>query len=461
VAVSAPRAGGFSWLVAAAGVLLVAGGLLGAGRLAIVLFLGIQAANMVFFLRHLVFVAAATQAPPRDGTPGPANEAAGGYLPAATVLVACHNEETVVEPLVAALGRLDYPRERIQIIVIDDGSADRTGELLDELTAGADRIEVLHRPAGAGGGKSGALNFARSHVRGEVVIVFDADHRPHAEVVRRLVRHFADPEVGAVQGRCRIHNGSTSPIAELVEIDYLAGYLVNEFGRDRVYRLPAYGGANCAVRASSLTALGGWNEHSVTEDTDLTLRLVLRGQRVRYDVTAVDEEEAVTTLRRYWRQRYRWARGHQQVWRDYRAAVWRSRHLPFLAKIETTMFLLIFHTPVLSGLGMVLLLAWMAGAFRIAPGFDGYIFAFWTLLFLGPFMEFGTGLLLASGPRRRVGTLVLFVPMFFVGVALCTKAWFDGKFGRRYTWAKTARAGQSSSVPASADAAQEPRSPVP
>ena len=78
------------------------------------------------------------------------------------------------------------------------------------------------------------------------------------------------------------------------------------------------------MRASTLRRLGGWNTDSVTEDTDLTLRVVLLGERVRYDITAVDTEEGATTLGRFIRQRYRWARGHQQVWRDYRSLVLRS-----------------------------------------------------------------------------------------------------------------------------------------
>lgn len=433
---SLPSTGGHAWLATAAGAAVVAGGLIGAGNLAVAVFLVIQAVNMLFFVRHLAFVAATTR---RSTLGEPAARTTTRYWPSVTVLVPCHNEEAVVAAMVTALCRLEYPRHRLQIICVEDGSSDRTGELLDEHAAGTP-ITVLHRPAGQGGGKSGALNFALAQARGEVVIVYDADHRPHPEVVSRLARHFADPEVGAVQGWCRIHNGDASPIARLVEIDYLAGYLVNECGRHLVYRLPAYGGANCAVRRELLEDAGGWNEDTVTEDTDLTLRLTLRGYQVRYDATAVDEEEAVTTVRHYWRQRYRWARGHQQAWRDFRSAVWRNRRMSLTGKLETTMFLLVFHTPVMAGVGAVLLLLWTVGAVRIDAGFDSYMFAFWTLLFLGPFLELGSGLLLSLQTRRNVLILVFFVPMFFVGVALCTKAWIDGIFRRRYTWVKTARA---------------------
>jgi cellulose synthase/poly-beta-1,6-N-acetylglucosamine synthase-like glycosyltransferase len=185
--------------------------------------------------------------------------------------------------------------------------------------------------------------------------------------------------------------------------------------------------------------MGGWNTDTVTEDTDLTMRVVLAGHRVRYDVTAVDEEEGVVTLERYWHQRYRWARGHQQVWRTYRRAVWAAPWASPLAKLEMTMFLLAFHVPVVSAAGLGLLLSWMAGVHPPVDPFNLYVF--WTLLFLGPLLELGAGLLIGNAPRREAFALAYFLPIFFVSITLCTKAWVDGILGRPYSWVKTKRAG--------------------
>jgi cellulose synthase/poly-beta-1,6-N-acetylglucosamine synthase-like glycosyltransferase len=309
--------------------------------------------------------------------------------------------------------------------------------LLEARAAVEPRLTILHRVPGARGGKSEALNAGLDVANGEIIIVFDADHQPHADVVSRLVRHFEDPLIGAVQGRCVIRNPEDSPLTRLIAVDYLAGYLVNEYGRQCLFELPAYGGANCAVRASSLRAAGGWNVGTVTEDTDLTLRLVLSGERVRFDVTAVDEEEGVVTLERYWNQRYRWARGHQKVWRDYRRAVWSSRRLTLTEKFETTMFLLGFHVPVGCAVGLGILGLWSV---RIVHPTDPLnTFVLWTLLFLGPLLELGGGLLVAQADRREAIVLVLFLPIFFVSIALCAKAWIDGVMGRPYTWIKTKR----------------------
>jgi cellulose synthase/poly-beta-1,6-N-acetylglucosamine synthase-like glycosyltransferase len=336
---------------------------------------------------------------------------------------------------------LEYPPDRLQLIVVDDGSTDRTGSLLDGWARRQPRLLCLHRSPLSVTGKSAALNAGLSLATGDVIVVFDADHQPEPDTVRRLANHFRDPRVGAVQGRCEIRNGGDSVLARLIAIDYFAGYLVNEYGRQLLFQLPAYGGANCAVRASSVREIGGWNERSVTEDTDLTLRLLLRGERVRYDVFAVDREEGVATLGRFWRQRYRWARGHQQVWRDNHRQVWASPRLTLAEKVETTMFLLVFHLPVAAAAGLVL--AGLSVVGLATPVDPLHAFVLWTLLFLGPMLELGAGLLVARADRRDALVLVFFLPLFFVSIALCTKAWVDGAVRRRYSWVKTARAGDA------------------
>ena len=429
-----PRDGAPWTLVALAGGAAATAAAVGVDAFVGAVGLAIQIVFVVFFVRHLAFAVAATRCARADLA---APELDTGRRPRVSVLVACKNEAAVVQEIVGALLALDYPRDRLQLVIVDDGSTDSTGEIVDRLSRREPRLVCLHRAEGAPGGKAGALNAAREVATGDVLVVFDADHRPRTDCIRRLVRHFEDERVAAVQGRCVIRNGGDSALSRLVQIDYLSGYLVNEYGRQCVYQLPAYGGANCAVRASSLRAVGGWKERTVTEDTDLTLRLVLNGERVRFDVTAVDEEEAVQTLRHFWRQRYRWARGHQQAWRDYRRAVWRSPHLSRPQKVETTMFLLAFHLPVVSGLGLLLVAVWAAGLAAPAALFNPFFL--WTILFLGPLAELGSGLLIAHAERRSAFVLALFLPLFLVSIALCTKAWVDGLLGRRYSWVKTAR----------------------
>jgi 1,2-diacylglycerol 3-beta-glucosyltransferase len=441
---AAPTAGahagppGTPWtLLFLAGLGMVLFGALGVtnASLAIVIFLTVL--FLVFLFRHLAFAVSALTLAPRDIRSRTGFD--WGYHPFVTVMVPCRNEALVIEGLVTTLLALDYPDDRHEIIVIDDGSDDDTGAILDELTRRHPVLRCIHRPPNAGGGKSGALNAALAVAQGEVVVVFDADHKPRADVLRRLVRHFADPKVGAVQGRCIVRNSNETRLARSIAVDYYCGYLVNEYGRQSLFELPAYGGSNCAARASWLRAFGGWNEQTVTEDTDLTLRMVLVGRVVRFDVTAIDTEESVPTFRRFWRQRYRWARGHQQAWREYRRSMLASKNLGFARKVESMMFLLVYHVPVFCMLGLVLVVLRAAGVLSWGNGLDLTPIA--TLLFLGPLIELASGLIVSRAPRQAAAGILLFLPTFVLFTIVCTKSWFDGVVGRPYTWVKTPRSG--------------------
>ena len=190
------------------------------------------------------------------------------------------------------------------------------------------------------------------------------------------------------------------------------------------------------MRTSVLRELGGWNADSVTEDTDLTVRIWLSGRRVGYAEAAVDTELAVTTLRGYYRQRYRWARGHQQVCRDYRGALLRTPHLRPVARAEALLFLYLYHVPVLCALALLL-----AGVELATPALPLTV-PLWPvapLMLAGPVLEIGGGLIRAGAPRREVPVLLLFPALFAVSMLLCTRAMIDGWVGSGYSWVKTER----------------------
>jgi len=415
--------------------------LFGVGHTAAALAWFLMAVFFVFFLRHLSFAISAARWVHNDLYAADVDLL--DFTPSVAVLVACKDEELVVDKLLQSLLRLDYPETLLRFVVVDDGSTDATGAKLDRWTEVDSRLTIVHRSPGSAGGKSGALNAALELVDSDLICIFDADHEPAKDVVRRLTRHFLDQDVDCVMGRCIIRNGGESQLAGVVFVDFLSGYLVNEYGRQALFELPAYGGANCAVRRSTLIELGGWNVETVTEDTDLTIRVILSGGRVRYDPTAVDYEEAVLVARRFWRQRYRWARGHQKCTRDYLGQVARAKHLSLAERLEFVMFLFVYHVPVLSGLGVVLTVARLFGIGEIPLV---TLLPLTLLLFLGPLAELTAGLSLGRVERRAAWHLLGFLPSFAMSIVTTTWAYFDGMLGRPYSWVKTPRSQEPNST---------------
>jgi 1,2-diacylglycerol 3-beta-glucosyltransferase len=164
---------------------------------------------------------------------------------------------------------------------------------------------------------------------------------------------------------------------------------------------------------------------------------------VRYDVTAVDYEEAVISARRFWTQRYRWARGHQKCFRDYWRPIVRSRHLSVVEKCESMMFLLGYHVPVLTGIGVVLS---VLRAFGIGDQPIIGLLPLSMLLFVGPLAELSVGLLVGRVERRAAWSLLGFLPAFALSIWITSRAYVDGMLGRPYTWVKTTRSGSTSTV---------------
>lgn len=358
-----------------------------------------------------------------------------------SVLVACHNEDRVIDDLLGHLSALDYPSHLLQIIMVDDGSADATLERLRQWQVGWPALTVLARGADATGGKSGALNDALRHATGDIVVVFDADHRPDRYCLRYLTAVFDDDDVAAAQGRCVVYNADASLISELVALDYLGGFVVNERGRTAYAGAPSYGGSNCAIRRDVLTAMGGWNVMSVTEDTDITMRIYLAGARIAYEPRAVDYEQAVSGLWAYIKQRHRWALGHQQVFRDYVFDLVRSRTIRGVQKAELLFYLAIYHLPVICTVGLVLMgVAALLGV--ASPTSTAVLVGLWPLLVWGPLIPVGIALVAARAPSRRFLMAPLLLLLVILGVGIVTTAWARGLFGRRYSWAKTVRAEQ-------------------
>ncbi|MBD1850776.1 glycosyltransferase family 2 protein [Leptolyngbya sp. FACHB-711] len=258
--------------------------------------------------------------------------------PYVSMLVAAKNEEAVIGSLVKDLCSLDYPSSRYDLWIIDDNSTDRTPQVLEKLAQDYPQLHVVRRSANAGGGKSGALNEVWELTQGDIIAVFDADAQVPKELLRRVAPLFDRETIGAVQVRKAIVNGLTNlwtrgQTAEMAFDSYV------QQQRIAIGGIGELRGNGQFVRRAALEHCGGWNEETITDDLDLTLRLHLNRWEIDLLMTPPVGEEGVTTATALWHQRNRWAEGGYQRYLDYWRLLVRNR-MGTTKSIDLLMFMM-------------------------------------------------------------------------------------------------------------------------
>jgi peptidoglycan/xylan/chitin deacetylase (PgdA/CDA1 family)/glycosyltransferase involved in cell wall biosynthesis len=251
------------------------------------------------------------------------------FTPPVSVIVPAFNEATGIERAVKSLAGGDYPAH--EVVVVDDGSVDGTGEIVEGLDL--PRVRVLRQP---NAGKAAALSAGLTVASGEVIVTVDADTVFEDQTLRRLVEPFADPTVGAVAGNTKVGN-RRGLLGRWQHIDYVIGFNLDRRLYDTLRCMPTVPGAVGAFRRRAIDVAGGFSSTTLAEDTDLTIAIGRAGWRVVYVEDARGWTETPATLSGLWRQRYRWSYGTlQAVWK-HRSALWRRepgkvgrRGLPYL-----------------------------------------------------------------------------------------------------------------------------------
>jgi poly-beta-1,6-N-acetyl-D-glucosamine synthase len=242
-----------------------------------------------------------------------------------SILIPAFNEELDIGDAVRAALSVDY--HDFEVLVLDDGSTDRTAERAREAGAGDRRLRVLRDEHNRG--KAGRLNSGALQARGTYMLMQDSDATIHPLAVRVLVAQLEEsPRLAAVAGDARVTNrGSLLAALQTLEFSAVIGLI------RRTQALTASVGVVAGIigmfRREAFVAVGGYDERMATEDIDLTYRLLLAGWETTYDPRALIGMRVPTSLRALWRQRRRWARGQGEVLRTHarRLAGWRNHHL--------------------------------------------------------------------------------------------------------------------------------------
>ncbi|WP_435095633.1 glycosyltransferase [Halarchaeum sp. P4] len=238
--------------------------------------------------------------------------------PMVSVVIPAYDEEAVLGATLEACEALDYPSDKLEVIVCyESDCSDRTPEIAEEAAANSDIIRAVERDE-PGGGKAAAANYALRYANGDVIASIDADHRFEPDAIERAVRWFDDEDdVWCVKGRCYGDNPTDSIVALLATVERHVTEKAELFARDVMGGFTIFGGGQAFFRREVFEEFGGFDEEILVEDIDMTSRIHTVGKDIRIDPAIITYEEQPVSLRGLWHQRLRWTRGWMQVARRY------------------------------------------------------------------------------------------------------------------------------------------------
>lgn len=271
--------------------------------------------------------------------------------PFVSIIIAAYNEEKVIARTVQSLLAADY--ENFEIIVVDDGSPDRTSAVVSEQFSDESRVRLFTK---TNGGKAAALNFGLQHAQGEIIVALDADTIFPARTISELAARFQHQEVGAVAGNAKVGN-RINLVTRWQALEYITAQNLDRRAFALLNGITVVPGAVGAWRRDLLERAGGFASDTLAEDQDLTLKVRKLGYRIEYAENAIGWTEAPDTVRGLAQQRFRWSYGTLQCMWKHRDALFRPRYgaLGFVALPNVWVFQILF--PLISPL-MDLLFIW-------------------------------------------------------------------------------------------------------
>lgn len=367
---------------------------------------------------------------------------AGIELPGVSVLIPAHNEEVVLDHTLKAMTALDYPADRLEIIVINDASTDRTGEIAARWAARFPNLRVLDIAAAErAGGKSAALNRGVQCCTHDNIAIYDADNTPEPDALRHLAMQLeANPKLGAVIGTFRTVNRKRNLLTRMINIEGLSFQWIVQAGRWMLMRVCSLPGTNLIIRRALLQSLGGWDESALTEDAELSIQIYQAGYQIKYVPYAVTWEQEPERLSTWFRQRTRWVRGNNYVLTKHAGQLLRIRPRRLGLELLYTMALyyVFFAAIVLSDIFFIL---GLLGAVRIVlpgPYTEVWLLAF--LLFVG---EVLLALSREKGEDSFANFLLAILSYFTycqLWIPVVLKGFYDDFIRKKArTWAKTER----------------------
>jgi cellulose synthase/poly-beta-1,6-N-acetylglucosamine synthase-like glycosyltransferase len=236
-------------------------------------------------------------------------------FPTCTILIPAHNEGKVISNTIEAMLNMEYPKDKLKVMVINDGSKDNTKEIIESYAAKDERVVLFDVPQGQGGkGKSRALNLGVKQVQSEIIAIYDADNTPDPKSLHYLVAQLiSHKELGAVIGKFRTVNKNRNLLTRFINIETLSFQSMLQAGRWQMHNIATLPGTNFVMWHWLIEELEGWDEEALTEDSELSIRIYELGYKIKFIPYAITYEQEPETWKVWIKQRVRWVRGNNYV----------------------------------------------------------------------------------------------------------------------------------------------------
>jgi cellulose synthase/poly-beta-1,6-N-acetylglucosamine synthase-like glycosyltransferase len=264
-----------------------------------------------------------------------------GHLPTVTIQLPIYNEFYVIERLIDAITKFNYPKHKFEIHILDDSTDETVGlvekKMKDYVSQGF-QIEHIRR-TDRKGYKAGALKEGMKYAKGEFIAIFDADFLPKPDFLRKTLPYFENPEIGVVQTRWEHINENYSILTELQAFQLNVHFTVEQLGRCAGNYMLQFNGTAGVWRKSCIDDAGGWEADTLTEDLDLSYRAQMKGWKIIFLEEVVSPAELPAEMSGLKSQQFRWMKGGAETARKMLPTVWNSK-LKLIQKIHATSHLL-------------------------------------------------------------------------------------------------------------------------
>jgi cellulose synthase/poly-beta-1,6-N-acetylglucosamine synthase-like glycosyltransferase len=374
--------------------------------------------------------------------------------PSVSVHLPVYNERRVISRLLDSVLAFDYPRDKLEVIVVDDSTDDTTELVQSYQRRHPELVTVIHRKKREGF-KAGALQTALDGTKGELFVLFDADHMPSPDFLQRIVPYLSsDKMVAFAQVRQSYLHDAKSWVTRALGLGTDAYAFVDQEARFSADLLTHFGGSGGVFRRTAVMAVGGWSSQTLAEDLDLSIRLRLRGWRWVYDRTIECPGELPASFKVLRGQQFRWASGFAGCLSKHLRSLITTDQLSLIQKLEALIYLSGYAASPLIAIGVVL-----AFLYCLVFPLDFILNGFWhnalaastvvmsALIYTAPLAMFGVAVYRSTnGWSRRMERVLdlIYLGVLSVGIFLTSaRAVVDGFLNRATYFYETPKHGSA------------------